>query len=61
MNPLAASGFAENHCPVVRLAGQAVEGAIQQAKRAAGEKDVTVAGGPKVGQQLFKAGLVDEL
>jgi dihydrofolate reductase len=38
-----------------------VEAAIQQAKQAAGEKDVTVVGGPNVGQQLLKAGLVDEL
>ncbi|GGD60479.1 hypothetical protein GCM10010911_17970 [Paenibacillus nasutitermitis] len=33
-----------------------VEAAIQQAKQAAGEKEVTVVGGPNV-----KAGLVDEL
>lgn len=38
-----------------------VEAAIQQAKQAAGDKDVTVVGGPSVGQQLLKAGLVDEL
>jgi len=38
-----------------------VEAAIQQAKHAAGEKDVTVVGGPNVGLQLLKAGLVDEL
>lgn len=37
------------------------QAAIQQAKQAAGEKDVTVVGGPNVGQQLLKAGLVDEL
>ena len=38
-----------------------VEAAIQQAKQAAGEKDVVVVGGRSVGQQLLKAGLVDEL
>ncbi len=38
-----------------------VELAIQQAKQAAGQKDVTVVGGPNVLQQLLKAGLVDEL
>ncbi|WP_052476206.1 dihydrofolate reductase family protein [Cohnella kolymensis] len=38
-----------------------VEGAIEQAKQAAGEKDVMVVGGPIVGQQLLKAGLVEEL
>ena len=37
------------------------EAAIQKAKRAAGKKDVAVVGGPNVGQQLLKAGLVDEL
>lgn len=38
-----------------------VEAAIQQAKQAAGDKDVTVVGGPNVGRQMLKAGLVDEL
>ena len=38
-----------------------VEAAIQQAKQAAGEKAVTVVGGPNVGRQLLKAGLLDEL
>jgi dihydrofolate reductase len=38
-----------------------VETAIEQAKQAAGEKDVVVVGGPKVGAQLLKSGLVDEL
>ncbi|MDT9724582.1 dihydrofolate reductase [Xylanibacillus composti] len=38
-----------------------VEAAIQQAKQAAGDKNVTVVGGPSVGRQLLKAGLVDEL
>jgi dihydrofolate reductase len=38
-----------------------VESAIKQAKRAAGDKDVTVVGGANLGQQLLKAGLVDEI
>jgi dihydrofolate reductase len=38
-----------------------VESVIKQAKRAAGDKDVTVVGGANLGQQLLKAGLVDEI
>lgn len=38
-----------------------VERAIQQAKAAAGERDVTVVGGAHLAQQLIRAGLVDEL
>ncbi|MBP1996722.1 dihydrofolate reductase family protein [Paenibacillus eucommiae] len=38
-----------------------IEAAIQQAKQSAGEKDLAVVGGPNVGQQLLKAGLMDEL
>jgi dihydrofolate reductase len=38
-----------------------VERAIEQARAAAGEKDVTVIGGAHIAQQLIKAGLVDEL
>jgi dihydrofolate reductase len=38
-----------------------VESAIEQAKRAAGDKDVTAIGGANTGQQLLKAGLVDEI
>jgi dihydrofolate reductase len=38
-----------------------LESAIRQAKIAAGEKQVTVVGGPSIGQQLLRAGLVDEL
>jgi dihydrofolate reductase len=38
-----------------------VESAIAQAKTAAGEKAVTVVGGASVIQQLFAAGLVDEV
>jgi dihydrofolate reductase len=38
-----------------------VESAVTQAKVAAGDKDVTVVGGADIIQQLFRAGLVDEL
>ncbi|HVE76967.1 MAG TPA: dihydrofolate reductase family protein [Actinomycetota bacterium] len=38
-----------------------VESALQQARAAAGEKDVAVAGGANVAQQFLKAGLLDEL
>jgi dihydrofolate reductase len=38
-----------------------VEGAIRQAKAAAGDKDVSVSGGANTIQQCLKSGLVDEL
>ena len=38
-----------------------VEAAIEQARHAAGEKDVTIAGGASVIQQALRSGLVDEL
>jgi dihydrofolate reductase len=38
-----------------------IERALELAKEAAGEKDVTVMGGAQTGQQYIKAGLVDEL
>jgi dihydrofolate reductase len=38
-----------------------VEAAIEQARAAAGEKNVNVAGGAQVVQQAMRAGLVDEL
>ena len=38
-----------------------IEAALEQAKAAAGEKDVRVAGGAHVAQQYLKAGLLDEL
>jgi dihydrofolate reductase len=38
-----------------------VESAIEQAKAAAGDKDVTVVGGASTAQQLMRAGLVDEI
>jgi dihydrofolate reductase len=38
-----------------------VESAVRQAKAAAGDKDVSVAGGASVAQQCLRAGLLDEL
>ena len=38
-----------------------IESALEQARRAAGERDVALAGGAKVAQQFLNAGLVDEM
>lgn len=38
-----------------------IESAIEQARAAAGDKDVSVAGGANVIQQLLRAGLLDEI
>ncbi|MFB9807068.1 dihydrofolate reductase family protein [Haladaptatus pallidirubidus] len=38
-----------------------IETALEQAKEAAGEKDVRIAGGANIVQQFIEAGLVDEL
>ena len=38
-----------------------VEAALEQARQAAGGKDVALAGGAKAAQQYFKAGLVDQM
>jgi dihydrofolate reductase len=38
-----------------------IESAVRQAKEAAGDKDVLIAGGAKVAQQYLAAGLVDEM
>ena len=38
-----------------------IEAALDQAKRAAGGKDVSLGGGAKAAQQYLKAGLVDEM
>lgn len=40
---------------------QGIETALDQARRAAGGKDVTLAGGAKACQQYLRAGLVDEM
>lgn len=38
-----------------------MEAALEQARRAAGDRDVTLAGGANVAQQYLAAGLVDEM
>ena len=38
-----------------------IESALEQARRAAGGKDVSLAGGAKAAQQYLAAGLVDEM
>jgi dihydrofolate reductase len=38
-----------------------IESALEQAKSAAGEKDVAVMGGAEIGQQYIGAGLVDKI
>jgi dihydrofolate reductase len=38
-----------------------IESALEQARRAAGGKDVALAGGARAGQQYLNAGLVDEM
>jgi dihydrofolate reductase len=38
-----------------------IQAALEQARRAAGSKDVSLAGGAKAGQQYLAAGLVDEM
>ena len=40
---------------------EGIQSALQQAKRAAGDKDVSLAGGAKAAQQYLTAGLVDEM
>jgi dihydrofolate reductase len=38
-----------------------IESALEQARRAAGDKDIALAGGASAAQQYLKAGLVDEM
>jgi dihydrofolate reductase len=38
-----------------------IESALEQARAAAGDKDISVAGGANTIQQFLKAGLVDEM
>ena len=40
---------------------EGIEAALEQAKAAAGDKDVTLAGGANVAQQYLRAGLIDEM
>jgi dihydrofolate reductase len=38
-----------------------IEGALEDAKAVAGDKDVAVMGGAEIGQQYIRAGLIDEI
>jgi dihydrofolate reductase len=38
-----------------------IESALEQARAAAGDKDVAIAGGAKIAQQYLQAGLLDEI
>jgi dihydrofolate reductase len=38
-----------------------IESALEQAKAAAGDKEVAVMGGPEIGQQYIREGLIDEI
>jgi dihydrofolate reductase len=40
---------------------EGIESALEQARAAAGDKDVSVMGGASIGQQYIAAGLVDEI
>jgi dihydrofolate reductase len=46
---------------VYRFATDGIEAALNDAREAAGDQDVTVMGGPDLGAQFLAAGLVDEL
>jgi dihydrofolate reductase len=51
----------QNDKLTITFVTEGIESAIEQAKAAAGEKDVTIVGGANTAQQLLRAGLVDEL
>ena len=46
---------------IVTFVTEGIESALEQARRAAGGKDVALAGGARVAQQYLSAGLVDEM
>jgi dihydrofolate reductase len=46
---------------VFHFVTEGIEGALERAREAAGEKSVSIAGGPSVLNQYLAAGLVDEL
>jgi len=46
---------------VYTVVTEGIQRALEQARAAAGEKDVCVMGGAETGQQYLRAGLVDEL
>jgi len=54
--PLALEGGTTFH-----FVTQGIEAALEQARRAAGGKDVSLAGGAKAAQQYLAAGLVDQM
>ena len=51
----------ENDRLTVTFVTEGIHRAIEQAKAAAGDKQVTVVGGAKTAQQCLRAGLVDEI
>ena len=51
----------QNEKLTITFVTDGIEGAIAQAKAAAGDKDVMVIGGANTAQQCLRAGLVDEL
>ncbi len=51
----------QNDRLTITFVANGIESAINQAKAAAGDKDVTVVGGANTIQQLLNAGLLDEL
>ena len=51
----------ENNSLTFTFVTDGIESAIQQAKVAAGDKDVNVIGAPSTAQQCLRAGLADEL
>jgi dihydrofolate reductase len=69
--PLRMPVFVVTHQPRERLVKEGgttftfvtdgIESALEQAKAAAGDKDVNIAGGADTVQQFIKAGLLDEL
>ncbi len=60
-HPPATPPQGQNEKLTVTFVTDGIARAMEQAKAAAGDKDVTVVGGANTAQQLLKAGLVDEL
>jgi dihydrofolate reductase len=46
---------------VYKFVTDGIESALEQARAAAGERDVTIMGGASIGRQFIAAGLVDEI
>jgi len=51
----------QNEKLTITFVTDGVESAVEKARAAAGEKDVTVVGGANTSQQIIKAGLFDEI